>query len=783
MKNAKKLLALLLAVVMCVSLFAACGEKTPVDEPEQSPATQPEQNTPATPDVQEPEEDAEPDTLVIATQNFDGKFSPFFYTSDYESQVLGLTHLGLLGTDREGAIVMNGIEGEVRPYNGTDYTYTGIANLVMTENEDGTVYYDITMRDDIVNSDGTPVTIDDVIFTMYVMLDPTFDGISTFYSLPIEGLEAYRSGMDSRMNLIIAAGPDGYEATDYYTEEQYNLFWEAFDAAGINFVNEIKAYLVGYGYNAEEDPVAVWAANWGYELAEDATEADFWAAIIDNFGYDLSDSGINYESAGTSISSFISAELGDKAGEFQAGVQTGESAPNVSGIQKIDDYSMRVVLTEVNANAIYQMGLTVCPLHYYGETSLYDYENNMFGFPKGDLSDVKSVTSMPLGAGPYTFESFENGTVTLAANPNYYKGCPKIEYILYKEGQDADKVPGVVAGTIDITDPSYSTETANQIMEANGGEVSGDVITTSMVANLGYGYVGFAAKNVCVNTGAGQEDWGSEASKNLRKAIATVISVYRDVAVDSYYGEFANVINYPISDTSWAAPRVTDEGYEIAFSVDVNGDPIYTEGMTADEKYEAAKAAALGYFEAAGYTVADGKVTAAPEGAAMAYEVMVGGGGTGDHPTFMALTLASEALAEIGFNLIVTDMANFAEMTAATQAGTSELVAMAWSATVDPDMYQIYHSEGGSNETSYWIKDAELDELIMMARQSTDQTYRKTLYKECLDIVADWAVEIPVYQRQNCIIFSTERVNMDTVTPDITTFWGWANDIELLEMN
>ena len=123
------------------------------------------------------------------------------------------------------------------------------------------------------------------------------------------------------------------------------------------------------------------------------------------------------------------------------------------------------------------------------------------------------------------------------------------------------------------------------------------------------------------------------------------------------------------------------------------------------------------------------------------------------------------------------------QMTAATQAGTSELVAMAWSATVDPDMYQIYHSEGGSNETSYWIKDAELDELIMLARQSTDQTYRKTLYKECLDIVADWAVEIPVYQRQNCIIFSTERVNMDTVTPDITTFWGWANDIELLEMN
>ena len=79
-------------------------------------------------------------------------------------------------------------------------------------------------------------------------------------------------------------------------------------------------------------------------------------------------------------------------------------------------------------------------------------------------------------------------------------------------------------------------------------------------------------------------------------------------------------------------------------------------------------------------------------------------------------------------------------------------------------------------------KDAELDDLIMQARQSTDQTYRKTLYKECLDIVADWAVEIPVYQRQNCIIISSQRVNLDTVTPDITTYWQWYNDLELLDL-
>ena len=754
----KKAIALILSLVMCVSLFTACGKQGSTDD----------QGTGTT-----------AKTLVVGTQNFDGKFSPFFYTNDYENQVMSMVFDGLLLIDREGSVVLKGADGEVRPYNGTDHTYTGVANCDIVENEDGTVDYNITMKQGIKFSDGEEMTIDDVIFSYYVLLDPTYDGVSTLYSIPIKGLEAYRTGMESRMNLILAAGPDGYTATDYFTEDQYNTFWAAFNAAGVKFAQEILDYVVAEGYAAATDPVAAQAANWGFELAEDATVEDFWAAIVEAYGYDISDEGINKETAGTSISALLEAEIGDSFSDYTIGVQTGESAPNVSGIVKTGDYSMTVTLTEVSATAIYQIPVAICPVHYYGEMDKYDYDNNKFGFDKGDLSHVKSVTSAPIGSGPFTFKSYANGAVTLEKNPGYWKGEPKIDTVIWREMLDVDKIPGVVSGTIDITDPSYSAKAAEQIKSANSnGEISGDVIQTDLVANLGYGYVGFNANRVKVGTGNG----GDEASKNLRKAIATVIAVYRDVAVDSYYGEFANVINYPISDTSWAAPRVTDEGYKIAFSVDVDGNDIYTDGMSAEDKYAAAKQAALGYFEAAGYTVTDGKITAAPADARMDAEVMVGGSGTGDHPTFMALTLASEALKEIGFNLIVSDMSNFAEMTNAINAGTADMFAMAWQATPDPDMFQIYHSQGGSNEKSYWIKDAELDDLIMQARQSTDQTYRKTLYKECLDIVADWAVEIPVYQRQNCIILSSQRVNLDTVTPDITTYWNWYNDLELLEV-
>ena len=773
MKSSKKFLALLLALMMCVGVLAGCGNSTPAPAESSAPA---ESAEPASGNSDTP--------LVVGYSPFSSKFSPFFAETAYDQDVASMTAISLLTSDRTGAIVYNGIEGETINYNGTDYTYYGPADLVVTENADGTVYYDFTLRDDLVFSDGEPITIDDVIFSMYVLCDPTYDGASTLYAQPIEGMEEYRSGMDTRQNLILAAGPDAYAENEFYTEDQYNTFWAAFNAAGEKFAQEIIDYVVALG-SAEEGNVAAAASAWGYELAEDATAADFFAAIVDNYGYDLSDDGINAETAGTSISAFIEAELGDAADEYKAGVQTGESAANISGIQKTGDYSMRVVTTKVDATAIYQLGVTIAPLHYYGDASLYDYDNNSFGFPKGDLSSVRAKTTQPMGAGPYKFVKFENGVVNFEANDLYFQGAPKTKYINFLETQEADKLNGVVTGTIDITDPSFSKDVVAAVESANGGALNGDVITVNTVDNLGYGYIGMCSK--VMNVG-GEPD--SEASKNLRKAFGTIFSVYRDVAIDSYYGERASVINYPISNTSWAAPQPTDDGYKVAFSVDVDGNDIYTSDMTAEQKYEAAKQAALGFFEAAGYTVEDGKLTAAPEGAALEYELWIPGDGVGDHPSFMVCTLASDALKSIGMNLIINDLTNSSDLWTALDAQTVAMWAAAWGATVDPDMYQIYYADvangganaGGSNYM-YAIADEELDQLILDARASTDQTFRKAMYKACLDIVIDWAVEIPVYQRQNAIIFSTERVNMDTVTPDITTFYGWMAEVQNIELN
>ncbi len=748
----KKVLALALAIIMCLGMFAGCkpndGDKDNKDTP-----------------------------LVVGYSPFSSKFSPFFAETAYDQDVASMTAISLLTSDRTGAIIMNGIKGETIAYNGTDYTYKGPADLKITANDDGTVFYDFTLREDIKFSDGKALTVDDVIFSMYVLCDPTYDGSSTLFAVPIEGMKEYRAGMTTLSKYLVQIGENN---TDFsiVTEEQQTAFWTAVNGGMTDFVQEIIDYCVDNGYNKETDSVAAIAANWGFTLKADATLKDFVMAVGN--AYDWNFSAIEAESAGSALSDLIDKEVYEKYPT--TAVKFGDSAESITGIQKTGKNSLRVVLTEVDATAIYQLGVAICPLHYYGDTSKFDYENNKFGFEKGDLASVRAKTTKPLGAGPYKFKKFENGVVSFEANESYFLGAPKTKYINFMETQEADKLNGVTTGTIDLTDPSFSIDTVKAIKKANGGDLNGKKITVNTVDNLGYGYLGMSAKRV--NVGG---DIDSDASKNLRKAFATIFAVYRDVAVDSYYGEAAAVINYPISNTSWAAPQKTDADYKVAFSVDATGKDIYTSDMETEDKYAAAKAAALTFFEAAGYTVADGKVTAAPKGAKMEYEVWIPADGAGDHPSFMMLTLAEEALKEIGITLVVKDLTNSADLWTGIEADSVDMWCAAWGATVDPDMYQIYFSGNGSmaaggSNYMYDIADDELNQLILDARKSMDQSYRKQMYKTCLDIVVDWAVEVPVYQRQNAIIFSTERIDMDTVTPDITTFYGWMAEVQNIEL-
>ena len=779
MSNIKKILALVLALVMVFAL-CACGESnTPA--PEESKAPVEESKAPV-------EENTS--TLVYATSTFGQKFSPFFYTTAYDEEVVSSFTGGLLAADRGGAIIHHGIEGETVEYNGTDYTYYGMGDVEVVQNDDGSVDYNLTMRDDIVFSDGTPATIDDVIFGIYVMADPSYDGSSTVYALPIEGMADYYNSQQYLYKLLAEAGRDN---TDFsiWDEATQTAFWASVDAAGEKLAQEIIDSVVA-SYNTDEYTATIEATPdeitadpalqvkfgmnmWGYGDAwtEGATAADFWAAIEANF--DSVIEAAETESAGSSI-----WDLMDDFADYDKLVATGDDVPSIKGIIRTGDYSLTVHMTSYDATAIYNMSFIIAPLHHYGDVSKYDYDNNKFGFDKGDLSGVKAKTSEPLGCGPYIFKSYENGVVTMEANPTYFLGEPKTKTILFKEGEDADYVPGIVTGTYDLAVPSISEETLNAITDANSnGELTGDTLTTILVDYRGYGYLGINADLVNIDG-----DPGSEESKALRKGFMTVLAVYRDTVINSYYGDRAAVIQYPISNTSWAAPQPADEGYRAAYSVDADGNDIFDSSMNDEQKYDAALKAAVTFFEKAGYTFdADGKVVSAPAGAPESFEILIPGNGKQDHPTYGVATAASKALETIGIKLTVNDVGS-SVWNNALEGNTAQMWVAAWNSTADPDMYQVYHSTNahgkGTNSNHYQVDDPALDALIIDGRTSADTEYRKSVYKQAMEIIMDWGVELPVYQRKDCTVASTIRVDCDTLPKDMTPYWGWKAEIETL---
>ncbi len=849
MSKYRKSISWLIISIMLLGTLAACAQPTaapttapveptqaPVVEPTKAPeptaapvvepTTAPEvpadqpfgDNLPTAPTIDTP--------LVVAYSDFSQKFSPFFGDTAYDIDVANMTQISLLTTDRSGGIIENAIEGETTIYNGKEYLYKGAADTNVEYDEaTDTTKYTATLRRGMKFSDGEPVTADDVIFTYYTYLDPSYVGSTTLNSYKIIGLKDYQTQTttevyDKYLKMaqdIQAAGADHeWKEGDTWTKEQQDGYWALAKAGWEADIMSIRDFMMANYIDSSTDIIGVdpekvkadeglqnafAIAGWGFGEVVDGvlttsdgvefkldeklpTFEDFVATVQAKYANNVADyvaageSPNSVDIVGQTTDNFIK-EWGPKDTEMG-----GQGVPNIAGIKKIDDYTVEVTTKGFEAPAVYNiLGINVTPLHYYGDKTMYDYENNKFGFPFGDLSKQESLTTTPMGAGAYKFVKYDNRVVYFEANEYYYRGCPKIKEIQFKETVSAEVASAVQTGAADAGEMTGSRSRFDEVAKYNGnGEITGPVITTSKVDNLGYGYIGINAATVNV---AGEP--GSDASKALRKGLATIFAVYRDVAIDSYYGEAASVINYPISNTSWAAPQPTDPDYKVAFSTDVDGNPIYTADMTQEQKYEAAKTAALGYFEKAGFTVTNGKLTAAPEGAALSYEIIVPGGGTGDHPAFAILTGAQEAFSAMGLDLKINDPADANVLWDSLDSGQQQMWTAAWGATIDPDMYQVYHSsnivgEGGSDSNHYHITSETLDQLIMDARKSEDQNYRKQVYKAALDEIIDWAVEIPTYQRQNCIIFSTERINISTITPDITTFWGWMNDIELLEM-
>ena len=123
--------------------------------------------------------------FVIATENLDGLFNPFFSTSASDGTIVSMTQIGMITSGYKNGQV-------VEAYGENEATVALDIDKIYDDEEDKTTYI-FVIKNGIKFSDGEALTIEDVLFNMYVYLDPVYTGSSTMYSTDIVGLQNYRA--------------------------------------------------------------------------------------------------------------------------------------------------------------------------------------------------------------------------------------------------------------------------------------------------------------------------------------------------------------------------------------------------------------------------------------------------------------------------------------------------------------------------------------------------------------------------------------------------------------
>ncbi len=157
----KRIIALVLCVLMLlgmVALFSGCGKN----------------------------KDGKPDAFVIMSEDFDGVFNPYFSTTGADSTIVSMTQIGMLSS--------NYVNGAVEVAYGEDYaTVTKDFEISDYDKAKDETVYTFVLKNGIKYSDGQPLTMEDVLFNLYVYLDPSYTGSATIYSTKIKGLSEYRT--------------------------------------------------------------------------------------------------------------------------------------------------------------------------------------------------------------------------------------------------------------------------------------------------------------------------------------------------------------------------------------------------------------------------------------------------------------------------------------------------------------------------------------------------------------------------------------------------------------
>lgn len=743
--------------------------------------------------------------FVIGTGKLAGNFNPFSVQEEADRQVVDLTQVQLVTFDRAEKPVYHGIDGEFHEYNGNSYTYYGAADLSVNydEGRDETTYH-IKLREDLVFSDREILNVDDVIFTLYALCDKSYHGREELKEMPVKGLLNYLA--------------DSTKA-EKYPEKKVKKYIQKNPKKLQTWVlnNVIKKELERGLADCKQNYAAA-----GYE-----TDLSYFAAKyrVSNPDGSLDEEELlkmavkYYQKKGyqkLAQNAYAREDYFDGSVERQARIfmskGEGKKVSSIAGIVRVNDFELEITTTGYSRKMTSALRIPVCPLHYYGDKTKYNYEKNRFGFKRGDISALQANKAMPVGAGAYRYVKLEDGVAYFTSNELYFLGCPKTAYVQVKDmsdilietrqqikqkqaqeqdlpemqetdAEDAEATPAptvnpsaeiteLTQGTVDNIQGSFTGDEVQWITGVNSNEeVTGKTVESAFVSDGNYFYIGINGTNVSV----GGEPL-SDASKALRKAIATVFSAARAVLVMEN-GASVILPDYPVLSGTFTAPSIGDDGYEMAYNKDSLGEEIYDGEEEADQKMEKAKDAALSYLQEAGYTIEDSKAIGAPEGASLSYQLLLPGGEKS--LCYAAVKKAVETLEGIGVTIEVRETYGETGLRKELSMGKQQL----WLESVRETGVEIIERYGYDRaDQIYGFSDEAFQENLEKLKGHLSVAERTGTYQLCYDEILENAVEVPMCEYCTAVLFSAARMVRSTIPKDLSRSYDFTREIQKIEM-
>ncbi len=311
--------------------------------------------------------DNESDALVFSSQELDKVFNPFFSTSAADGNVVGMTQMAMLANDKDGKVT----------YGDNEAVVTKDLEIVTqgTEDVDQTTTYYFVLKNNVKFSNGSALTIKDVLFNLYVYLDPVYTGSSTIYSTDIVGLKEYRTqqsdenSQDSflqQFNIIAETRIDALvEVADLILEEHKN---ESLD--GDAFV----AYLEEYATQSKHYENIVTDYNKAVQLFKEELESDYTNSLDSYDSVIFTDeNGVKYEDLFTTdVESFLYNEGYISWNKKEAKLQSSLVNDPATLKHWTKEQAINTILADKIPNAISEV-----VLYWATSTNLYDYLVNL----------------------------------------------------------------------------------------------------------------------------------------------------------------------------------------------------------------------------------------------------------------------------------------------------------------------------------------------------------------------------------------------------------------------